>query len=232
MTRRPGPAFDPDEDARLVERCLGGDSRAWESLVARHERLVYAVARSYRLDDADVADVFQDVFAALVRGLPRLRDARTLVRWLASTTERIARTTALARRREEARSRTEPAALEALAADDPDVGQELEVLEAQALMRLALASLPEGCRQLLAALYYDDPAPDYAAISRRLGMPVGSIGPTRARCIDKLRRKLEALAGPGAGIMRAPAPTSEATGPTPGPGSREEERPGRTEKRG
>ncbi len=70
------PALDPGEDARLVEQALGGDARAWAALVSRHERLVYAVARSYRLSDADLGDVFQEVFAALVRGLPRIRDAR------------------------------------------------------------------------------------------------------------------------------------------------------------
>src|SRR5439155_21543661 len=94
--------LDPDEDARLAARCLAGESAAWGALVRRHERLVYAVARSYRLAPADVGDVFQEVFAALVRGLPRIRDSRSLVRWLSSTTDRIARATALRRRRERA----------------------------------------------------------------------------------------------------------------------------------
>src|SRR5262247_3794883 len=99
---RPGE-LDPDLDARLVARCVDGDAKAWEALVRRHERLVYAVGRSYRLGDEDMGDVFQDVFTALLKGLPRLRDGRTLVRWLSSTSERIARTTALKRRREAAR---------------------------------------------------------------------------------------------------------------------------------
>src|SRR5690349_23478112 len=127
--------FDPGEDARLVERALGGDARAWEALVARHERLVYAVARSYRLSDADLGDVFQEVFAALVRGLPRIRDGRTLVRWLSSTTERIARATALRRRREQARTTSAPAEIEGLPSEEPAVGEEVEVLEARALVR-------------------------------------------------------------------------------------------------
>src|SRR5439155_437721 len=107
-------------------------------LVTRHERLVFAVASSYRLSETDVGDVFQEVFTALVRGLPRLRDARTLVRWLSSTTERIARATALRRRREQALEESDPQAIESLPADQPEVGAELETLEEQALVRLAL----------------------------------------------------------------------------------------------
>jgi RNA polymerase sigma factor (sigma-70 family) len=202
------PVFDPGRDAELVDRCLAGDARAWDELLSRHQRLVYSVIRSWRLSDEDGADVFQDVFAALVRGLPRLRDARSLVRWLASTTDRIARAVALRRRREQALSGG-PAPLETLAADAPALGDDLEALEQQAMVRLALEELPEGCRRLLQALYYDDPTPSYAAVALRLGVPVGSLGPTRARCMARLKRALERLEG-----IRASA------GPTfPGDGS-------------
>jgi RNA polymerase sigma factor (sigma-70 family) len=211
---RPG-ALEPDEDARLVGRCLEGDAHAWAILVSRHERLVFAIGRSYRLSDPDLGDVFQEVFAALVRGLPRLRDARSLVRWLSSTTERIARATALRRRREQAMGLADPEALESLPADQPAVEAELEILEEQAMVRLALSALPEGCRRLLTALYYEDPTPDYSSLSRRLGVPIGSLGPTRARCIERLRRILAGLVAPRAGISEPPTPTSPAGGPHP-----------------
>jgi len=213
MESRPRSQLDPMEDQRLVEACLAGEPRAWEALVRRHERLVYAVARSYRLEGDDLADVFQEVFAALVRGLPRLQEPRTLVRWLSSTTERIARATALRTRRERAISPTvEPGVLaevpgpEALEAD-------LEALEQQALLRLALESLATRCRDLIQALYYEEPAPAYAEISRRLGIPVGSIGPTRSRCFERLRESLTRLQARG-GISESPATTysSEAPG--------------------
>jgi RNA polymerase sigma factor (sigma-70 family) len=161
--------------------------------------------------------VFQEVFAALVRGLPRIRDGRTLVRWLSSTTERIARATALRRRREQALSVPAPEAAATLPADQPDVGAELETLEEQALIRLALGRLPEGCRRLLTALYYEDPVPDYASLSRRLHMPIGSLGPTRARCIERLRRQLTTLAGPPEGISGGPDDTFEGGGAPPDP---------------
>src|SRR5215207_5919458 len=96
-------SFDPELDARLVDRCQQGDAKAWTALVRRYERLVYAVARGYHLEPEDLADTFQEVFAALVKGLPRLRDARSLCRWITSTTDRIALATALRRRRERAR---------------------------------------------------------------------------------------------------------------------------------
>lgn len=194
---RPSHELDPALDARLVARCLEGDTRAWGALVKRHERLVYAVARSWRLADDDLADVFQEVFAALVRGLPRLRDARTLVRWLSSTTERLARTTALRRRREAGLRTGDDTALDGLGSGDAPVGADLELLERQALVRLALAGIAERCRRLLTALYYDDPPPAYAELARRLGVPVGSLGPTRARCMERLRAELATLEGSG-----------------------------------
>jgi RNA polymerase sigma factor (sigma-70 family) len=202
---RKSSPLDPELDARLVQRCLAGDPRAWDQLVSRHERLVLSVARSWRLSDEDMADVFQDVFAALVKGLPRLRDARTLVRWLSSTTDRMARTTALRRRREQSLRSDDPDALDRHAADEAPIGAGLEQLERQAVVRLAFAGLPERCRRLLAALYYEDPAPAYADLARRLGLPVGSLGPTRARCMARLRELLASLEG---GITEAPAGTS------------------------
>jgi RNA polymerase sigma factor (sigma-70 family) len=206
MDSPPG-SLDPTEDAHLVERCLAGDGRAWEALVRRHERLVYAVARRYRLSEPDLGDVFQDVFTALVKGLPRLRDGRALCRWLVSTTDRIARTTALRGRRESARTVQNPAVAENIAEDSPAIVATLETLEEQALIRLALSSLPTGCRRLLIALYYEDPTPAYSQLARRWGVPIGSLGPTRARCIERLRRILKGLTASGDRISAEGSPT-------------------------
>lgn len=196
---RPG-RLDPLEDQRLVDRCLAGDAAGWEALVRRHERLVLAVARSYRLSESDLGDVFQEVFTALVRGLPRLKEPRALVRWLSSTTQRIARATAFRRRREDALQEGGPERIEGLAAEGPAIGADLERFEEQALVRLGLEALPPRCRRLLVALYYADPAPAYADVARELGIPMGSIGPTRARCLERLRDALDALQSPPGGI--------------------------------
>jgi RNA polymerase sigma factor (sigma-70 family) len=209
MRDRKPPALDPGLDHRLVERCLAGDARAWEILVRRHERLVFAVARSYRLSDEDLGDVFQEVFTALVRGIPRLRDGRALVRWLSSTTERMARATALRRRREAALALSgERADAAALPSADSPVGADLELLEERALVRLAFDALPARCRELLHALFYEDPAPSYAALSRRLRVPVGSLGPTRARCFERLREAYGRLRADEPGITTASGLTS------------------------
>ena len=200
--------LDPALDSYLVERCLTGDQKAWAMLVRRHERLVYAIARSYRLSEADLGDVFQDVFAALVKGLPRLRDSRTLCRWLASTTDRIARATALRTRREQARSVHVGEMLETLPADAAPVGADLEMLEEQARIRIALDQMPARCRRLLTALYYEDPTPAYAELARRWGVAIGSLGPTRARCIQRLRLLLGQLSVEGSGISAKAASTS------------------------
>lgn len=202
MTPPPGTGgLDPELDERLVARCRLGDASAWEALVRRHQRLVYGVARSYRLSDEDLCDVFQEVFAALVRALDRLREGRALVRWLSVTTDRIARTTALKRRREEALNRMQDGApgdpLDRLADPGEPVGADLERLEREATVRMALAAVPERCRRLLQALYYEDPVPGYAELAERLGVPIGSLGPTRARCFEKMKAAFDGLAAPG-----------------------------------
>lgn len=192
--------LDPELDSRLVARCLEGDGKAWEALVRRHERLVYAIGRSYRLSDDDLADVFQEVFTALFKGLPRMREGRTLVRWLSSTTERITRTTALSRRKATAREEQDPAKLNKLTDGTEEIGADLERLEQQHHMRMAMGGLSERCKRLIEALYYEDPTPSYSELSQRLGVPVGSLGPTRARCMERLRGHYETVRKTPGGI--------------------------------
>ena len=208
MGLRTTRGIDPDLDARLVARCAAGDARAWEALVRRHERLVYAIGRSFRLSDEDLGDVFQDVFAALLKGMPRLRDGRALVRWLASTTERIARTTALRRRREAAREQRDDGTIDGLRDERGTVGSDLERAEREHQVRLALGAVSARCKRLLEALYYEDPTPSYGELSQRFGVPMGSLGPTRARCIERLRDLFENLRLDPSGIRDDARPTS------------------------
>ena len=102
-----------------------------------------------------------------------------------------------ARRREQGLRSGDDDTLARLGSDDPPVGADLEQLERQAAVRLALTGIPERCRRLLSALYYEDPPPAYAELAHRLGVPVGSLGPTRARCMEKLREQLAGAAGGG-----------------------------------
>jgi len=170
----------------LVTRAATGDQQAWDTLVERYAPLIWSICRRYRLARADADDVSQSVWLHLVDKLGRLRDPAALPGWLATTTEReclrVLRTA----------QRPGAAIPVADAENIPDqhaqvAEQELLRAERHAALREALAYLPPRCQQLIAMLTADPPVP-YAQISATLGIPVGSIGPTRARCLDKLRR--------------------------------------------
>ena len=170
----------------LVTRARNGDRQAWDALVDRYAPLIWSICRRHRLEAADAADAAQNVWLQLVDQLDKIRDPAALPGWLATTTRRECGRIARAARR--------PCdAGYALAAGTiPDehaqaAGQDLLAAERHAALRAAFGQLPPGCQQLLALLLHD-PALSYAEISARLGIPVGSIGPTRRRCLDKLRR--------------------------------------------
>jgi len=180
-----------EDDASLVSRCLRGESAAWTALVRRYQRLVYAIARRARLDDQTAADVFQTVFARLFEQLPRIRQAERLHAWIVTTTKRESlaqyrraqRTVSLTRDGDSADEGTEwDVADEALLPDEA-----LIELEQADQLRHALDILDARCRELLLLLFRDDDAVAYDGVARELGMAVGSIGPTRARCLAKLR---------------------------------------------
>jgi len=168
----------------LVIRAKNGDRQAWEALVGRYAPLIWSICRRYRLGNADAEDVNQSVWLMLVDRLDALREPAALPGWLATTTQRECGRVLRAARR------TEPGGqvLEDSIPDEQVTVAEEELLKAerQAALREAFTCLPPGCQQLLAMLIQDPPAP-YAQISAKLGIPVGSIGPTRRRCLDKLR---------------------------------------------
>jgi RNA polymerase sigma factor (sigma-70 family) len=172
-------------DRQLVDACLEGDAQAWDELVERYGRLVYSVPRRLGLPDAEADDVFQIVFGIVLRRLETLRDVDRLSAWLLRTTFREA--WRIVRRQR-------PAALpdELPAAGEPSEAQ-LEAWERQHLVRRALALVDARCRALLEALFFEQPPPSYHQIAARLDMRVGSIGPTRARCFQKLEVLLNQL---------------------------------------
>jgi RNA polymerase sigma factor (sigma-70 family) len=169
----------------LVTRARNGDRQAWDALVDRYAPLIWSVCRRHRLDDADAEDVGQGVWLRLVDQLGNVRDPAALPGWLVTTTRRECLRVLRATR--------EPLAsgyqLDAETLPDEQAvtaEQELLAAERHAALREALADLPADGQQLIALLIQDPPVP-YAEISARLGIPVGSIGPNRARCLEKLR---------------------------------------------
>jgi RNA polymerase sigma factor (sigma-70 family) len=170
----------------LVDRANGGDSGAWDELVERYAPLVWSICRRHRMSDLDAADIGQEVWLRLVERLHELREPAALPGWLATTTHRECVRVLRARRQRERHEVEED--LEARPdARSPIVDQALLEAERGMALREAFAQLPPRCQRLLSLLMRDPPLP-YTEISARLGMPVGGIGPNRARCLESLRR--------------------------------------------
>jgi RNA polymerase sigma factor (sigma-70 family) len=172
--------------ADLVARARNGDKQAGDALVDLYAPLIWSICRRHGLGDADAEDVGQNVWLKLVNQLETIRVPAALPGWLATTTRRECGR--LLRAAPEVREAGHMDGTQAIADDDaPAAGEELLAAERHAALREALTHLPPCCQQLI-ALLAQDPAPSYAHISTRLGIPEGSIGPSRARCLDKLRR--------------------------------------------
>jgi RNA polymerase sigma factor (sigma-70 family) len=182
----------------LVTRAANGDQDSWNEIIERYAPLVWSICTRYQLKNHDIEDVGQTVWLLLVEQLGKLREPAALPGWLATTTQReCLRALTVARRSEAARTVVDDALL---LADTAVVEQEVLVAERNAALRLAMRELPPRCQQLLAMLISDPPR-SYAEISATLQIPVGSIGPQRARCLERLRRSA-ALAGLGSAEMR------------------------------
>jgi RNA polymerase sigma factor (sigma-70 family) len=177
----------------LVTRATGGDQDAWNELVERYAPLVYTVCTRYRLSIHDIEDVGQNVWLLLVEQLGKLREPAALPGWLATTTAReCLRVVTAANKSERLGTGLDDSVL---FVDSAVIDEEILVAERNAALRAALAELPARCQQLLAMLVSDPPHP-YVEIHAKLGIPVGSIGPQRARCLDRMRRS-SALAALG-----------------------------------
>ncbi len=181
-----GPIPGDAPVADLVVRARNGDQRAWDAIVERYSPLVWSICRRYRLAGADADDAGQSVWLQLVDQIDRIRDPAALPGWLATTTRRECS------RIVRAAHRAPPPGYVLDTDNIPDertgtADDELLAAERHAALREALAYLSPPCQHLIALLIEDPPLP-YAEISARLGIPVGSIGPTRRRCLNRLRR--------------------------------------------
>jgi RNA polymerase sigma factor (sigma-70 family) len=177
------PDADEDDVSELVARALDGDSCAWERLVERFLPLMLSIVRRHRLQDAEAEDVAQTVWLRLVEHLGAIREPRALPGWIVTTTRNECLHVIRGRRFV---SPTDLNAHERPDDDVPDVDRDLLGSERHEALLIALAELPERQRALI-LLLLDDPPLAYEEIGRRLGMPVGSIGPTRARALARIR---------------------------------------------
>ncbi len=178
-------------DSKLIEACLNGESEAWEALLVRYQRLIYSIPLRYGLPEHDANDVFQNVSLLLLEHLSSLRDRERLGAWLVITTRRECW-------RMLRQHREIPVVPESPSLDEQEPGESYSeddflALERQSIVRAAVEQLDPTCQQLLILLFYTDPRPSYSEIAQKLAIPEGSIGPTRARCLEKLMKILDKM---------------------------------------
>ena len=177
----------------LVTRAAGSDPTAWDEIVERYAPLVWSICTRFGLSNHDREDVGQNVWLLLVEQLGKLREPAALPGWLATTTHRECLRVVTAARKSERLGTALDDAPQFV--DNTMIDKEILMAERNAALRAAFAELPPQCQRLLAMLTSDPPS-SYAEISATLHIPVGSIGPQRARCLERLR-KSSALAGLG-----------------------------------
>jgi RNA polymerase sigma factor (sigma-70 family) len=173
----------------LLESAAHGDQAAWDAIVDRYASLLWSIARAHRLSDADAADVVQTTWLRLVENLGRIHDPDRLPGWLATT---IRHECLRQIKRADRERPTDDEAWQARPAPDPAVDAALLLEERAATLWRALATLSEQCQRLLRVLMAAPP-PSYAEVSEALDIPVGSIGPTRQRCLGRLRERVTAV---------------------------------------
>ena len=170
---------DERSDAALVAACRAGDEAAWNELVERFSRYVYAItAQAFRLGAADAEDVFQEVFARIFDRLDTLREPEALRPWIAQLTRR------------ECIDRIRASARETPADELPEQAEEaLDQIEEAFDVHVALDSLPNECREVLDRFFCRDES--YRTIGEELGLPSGTIASRISRCLERLRERLE-----------------------------------------
>jgi RNA polymerase sigma factor (sigma-70 family) len=170
----------------LVRRAAAGEQRAWNEIVERYAPLVWSICQRCQLDRQDIDDIGQSVWLLLVERIGSLRDPAALPGWVVTTTHRECLRVLRASRRNVHDELPPPDQLP-LGPEAAMAEQLVLTAERNAALRAAFAELPRGCRELLSMLMCDPPC-TYAKISATLNIPVGSIGPTRSRCLERVRR--------------------------------------------
>ncbi len=176
--------------AELLSLAADGSQVAWNEIVRRYERLVWSVARSHRLESADAADAVQTTWLRLVEHLGAINDPDRLGAWLATTARRESLRLVGKRKREQQDGADDELAV----VPDAGIGVEESLLssERDATLLRALRELDPRCQQLLRVLSASPP-PRYEAVAQAFGMPIGSIGPTRGRCLHRLKDVLVSM---------------------------------------
>ncbi|MBZ0269058.1 sigma-70 family RNA polymerase sigma factor [bacterium] len=179
-------------DAELVALCRRDDNLAWETLIRRYRRLVYAIPSRAGLSPDTIETIFHETFAKLAERIDGIDRTDRVRAWMVTTARRLTIDAIRGRTRGRELDDSETALRDL---EDPAElpSESVEKMEQRHLVRAALRRMGERCRRLLTALFYDrsDPPRSYESIAAELGMPLGSLGPTRARCLGKLLQEYE-----------------------------------------
>jgi RNA polymerase sigma factor (sigma-70 family) len=175
-------------DGQLVEACLEGNEKAWQGLVTRYRRLVYSIPMKWGFTPEDAVDIFQAVWLDCFRQLASLRSVDRLQPWLIRVTVRKCH-----RFSSDRRDRAEDSMIDNELDELPglsDPAAFLAELDREQILRVAMEQLPPRCRQVIQLLFFEEPRLSYQAVASRLGLSENSIGFTRERCLNSLRRIL------------------------------------------
>ena len=173
-------------DAYLVAECLKGNEEAWEALINKYKRLIYSIPIKYGASSADAADILQSVYMELFCELSKLQRAESLKSWLMVITSRKCFHWHRKKPLEFTLDNIEEEYPTAISVSAPEIVE----AEKEQLMREGIAELPPRCRELVRLLFYEQPPVPYAEVAQRVGLATGSIGFTRARCLERLHKIL------------------------------------------
>ncbi|MDH3626988.1 MAG: sigma-70 family RNA polymerase sigma factor [Acidobacteriota bacterium] len=180
------------DDEALVRACVEGDDAAWGLLLQRYRRLIFSIPLTYRMSVDEAEEVLQVVALKLFRHIGSLRSAGSLGAWIAVTTRNTCQTALRTGKRWRS---LDDEVTEEPGEAPPDLAADLHEVACEHTLSLAFEQMDPTCQTLLGALYLDDPPKTYETISQIMDRPIGSLGPTRARCLDKLRRIYDDLGG-------------------------------------
>src|SRR5258705_12253273 len=185
--KSPDRAWD---NTRLVSECLRGNEQAWSLLIDKYKALIYSIPVKYRLPPHEAADVFQATCAELLVRLPALREARALPKWLMQ----VAHHECYRWKRQQQRVVSRDAEPDLPEPETPPIAETvLQQTQEEQMLREAMGVLSPQCRRLVELLFFETPPRPYADVAAELGLALGSIGFTRQKCIERLRRRLDGL---------------------------------------
>jgi RNA polymerase sigma factor (sigma-70 family) len=177
-------------DTRLVKDCLAGSEAAWSLLIEKYKALIFSIPVKYGLPPHEAADVFQSTCMELLARLPDLREPRALPKWLMQ----VAHHECYRWKRQQQRVVSRDADPDLPEPETPPIAETLvQQTQQEQMLRDAMRMLTPQCRQLVRLLFFETPPRPYTEVAKELGLAIGSIGFTRQKCIERLRKQLDGL---------------------------------------